>query len=55
MTADSTINAVKRGVTVREENAEKGLFSTVTDLGIEGNGQYPGGDEEWKRPLEGVS
>ena len=32
MTADSTVNTVKKAAKIVRENAEKGLFGTVTDL-----------------------
>ena len=48
MTADSTINAVKKGAKTVRENAEKGLFGTVTDLGTLKVTVNIRGDEEWK-------
>ena len=48
MTADSTINAVKKAAKTVRENAEKGLFGTVTDLGTLKVTVNIRGDEEWK-------
>ena len=48
MTADSTINAVKKVAKTVRENAEKGLFGTVTDLGTLKVTVNIRGDEEWK-------
>lgn len=48
MTADSTINAVKKAAKTVRENAEKGLFGTVTDLGTLKVTVNIKGDEEWK-------
>ena len=48
MTADSTINAVKKAAKTVRENAEKGLFGTVTDLGSLKVTVNIRGDEEWK-------
>lgn len=48
MTADSTINAVKKAAKIVRENAEKGLFGTVTDLGTLKVTVNIRGDEEWK-------
>ena len=48
MTADSTVNAVKKAVKTVRENAEKGLFGTATDLGSLKVTVNTRGDEEWK-------